>query len=198
MPKRALTPDNQTQQIVWIGSPNRTPGRGGYRPRAIVIHVMQGSLSSTDNFFTNPNPAPDPPVSAHYGIGRRGEIHQYVAESDTAWHAGRVSRPSWRGIVAGVNPNRYTIGIEHEGKSGTVWTEAMYQSSAWLIAQIANRWSIEIGPESVVRHADIYDVKSFCPGSGVDVALLVELARSVPPSGNGTDLVAAPGATVTP
>lgn len=182
--------------ITWIGSPHHSRGRGGYRPRAIVIHVMQSSLACVDEFFNNRHPAPDLPVSAHYGIGSDGRIHQYVAESDAAWHAGRVSAATWSGIVAGVNPNRYTIGLEHEGVSGEPWSEAMYQSSAWLIAQIANRWSIPIGADSVIRHADIYAVKHFCPGTGVDLPTLIELARSELLSGNGTNFVPMCGSTI--
>lgn len=185
------------QKVVWIGSTNNTRGRRGHKPRAIVIHIMQDSLHSVDNFFNNPDPAPDAPVSAHYGIGKLGEIHQYVAESDTAWHAGRVSNSTWAGITPGVNPNLYTIGIEHEGRSGQPWTQAMYESSAWLIAQIANRWSIEINPANVIRHADIYDVKSFCPGTGVDLGILISLAHSMSLSGTQANFVAAAGSTVT-
>ncbi|MGI8546207.1 MAG: N-acetylmuramoyl-L-alanine amidase [Gemmatimonadaceae bacterium] len=185
-------------KIVWVGSTNKTTGRGPYRPRAIVVHIMQGSLSSVDNFFNNPHPQPpDKPVSAHYGIGRHGEIHQYVAEADTAWHAGRVSDPKWPGLMPGVNPNLYAIGIEHEGFTGEPWTSAMYESSAWLIAQIANRWSIEISAANIIRHADIYAVKAFCPGTGVDLPTLIELAHSVLLSGNHANFVAAPGVTVT-
>lgn len=157
---------------------------------------MQGSLRSVDGFFNMPNPFPDAPVSAHYGIGRLGEIHQYVAESDTAWHAGRVRSPTWPGIARGVNPNLYTIGIEHEGMSGEPWTAAMYQSSAWLMAQIANRWSIEISATNIIGHADIYDIKPFCPGTGVHMPTLIGLAQSMLLSGNDANFVAATGDTV--
>ncbi len=187
-------------RTVWIGSSNKTAGRGGYRPRAIVVHIMQASLHSVDRFFNTANPVPNAPVSAHYGIGRNGEIHQYVAESDTAWHAGRVRNPAWPGLIPGVNPNLYTIGIEHEGLSGDPWSTAMYESSAWLIAQIANRWSIPLngrnGASNIVRHADIYDAKPFCPGTGVDMPTLVGLAQSVLLSGNDTNLVVAAGETI--
>ena len=44
----------------------------------IVEHVMQGSLTGTDHWFQNPNAQ----VSAHFGIGKDGSVHQYV---DTAF-----------------------------------------------------------------------------------------------------------------
>src|SRR5881275_244407 len=100
---------------------NFVPGRKGYSPIAIVVHIMEGTLSGTDSWFANPVSQ----VSAHYGLGKSGEVHQYVKETDTAWHAGRVNAPSWKLIKASgnkyINPNYYTIGIEHEGNEDTEW-----------------------------------------------------------------------------
>ncbi|MBL8037399.1 MAG: hypothetical protein JNN16_07870, partial [Nitrospira sp.] len=47
--------------IQWIGSPNKDKGREGYRPEAIVIHIMEGTLKGTDAWFTNEESG----VSAH-------------------------------------------------------------------------------------------------------------------------------------
>jgi N-acetylmuramoyl-L-alanine amidase len=83
------------------------------RPEAIVIHVMAGSLAGTDSWFASA----ESQVSAHYGIGKNGEVHQYVEEENTAFHAGTVDRPSWPLIKKAtnksfINPNLYTIGIQ--------------------------------------------------------------------------------------
>src|SRR5258708_2913484 len=113
----------------FIPSPNYTQGRKTYKPEAIVIHIMEGTLSGTDSWFQNAASS----VSAHFGIGMNGEVHQYVDTENSAWHAGRVNAPSWKLIkpsplFAGnfINTNYYTIGIEHEGKEDTEWTDAMY------------------------------------------------------------------------
>src|SRR6185295_3079618 len=103
---------------TWIGcaSANFRSGRGGDgRPHGIVVHVIVGSLDSAGNTFRNPNIVPN--RSAHYGVGRDGRVHQYVREEDTAYHAGTVDHPTAAMVLAkpGVNPNQYTIGIEHEG-----------------------------------------------------------------------------------
>jgi hypothetical protein len=45
---------------------------------------MEGTLAATDSWFLTP----ESQVSAHYGVARDGRIHQYVGESDTAFHAG--------------------------------------------------------------------------------------------------------------
>lgn len=163
---------------LFIKSPNFTLGRKGYRPIAIVIQIMEGSLDGTDSWFTSPRSN----VSAHYGIGHNGELHQYVKEEDTAWHAGRVDHPSWRLIKpaeeeAGkyINPNYYTIGIEHEGWEQTEWTEEMYQTSSKLIAAIADRWDIPLDRDHVVGHHEIYSLKD-CPGTKVDINRLISLS----------------------
>lgn len=156
----------------WIGSPNKSVGRGGYRPEAIVIHIMEGSLEGTRTWFLSPQSK----VSAHYGIGVNGEVHQYVAEGDTAWHAGRTHNCTWTGRRPGVNPNRNTIGIEHEGDGDSKWPEKMYAASAELIAEIANRWSIPLDRDHIVGHREIYGKKT-CPGAKVDLDKLIRLAR---------------------
>ncbi|MGQ0815605.1 MAG: N-acetylmuramoyl-L-alanine amidase [Gemmatimonadota bacterium] len=156
----------------WIGSPSKTSGRSGHRPEAIVIHIMEGTLAGTDSWFKSPQSK----VSAHYGVGQNGEIHQYVAEGDTAFHAGRTFNCTWKGRRAGVNPNSNTIGIEHEGQANSDWSTKMYEASAALIAEIANRWSIPLDRDHIVGHREIYGHKT-CPGAKVDLDHLIERAR---------------------
>ncbi len=164
-------------EIKWIESPNFSVGRGGLKPEAIVIHIMEGTLAGTDAWFQNiPSPSN---VSAHYGIGKDGEIHQYVKETDGAWHAGRKSSNAPFHLVQErprVNPNKYTIGIEHEGKADDPWTSEMYAASAALIKDICHRWDIPVSRKFIVGHREIYTVKS-CPGSTVNINKLIKLAK---------------------
>lgn len=157
---------------------NFRAGRAGYKPEAIVIHIMDGSLIGTDEWFANPKSE----VSSHYGIGKTGEIHQYVKEEDQAWHAGRVLRASWKLIKAGVNPNAYTIGIEHEGRPlvNDVWPEAMKKASAELIADIAKRNNISLDRDHVIGHYEIYAGKPNCPGVNHSIIdELITLAKAI-------------------
>jgi N-acetyl-anhydromuramyl-L-alanine amidase AmpD len=158
----------------WVGcaAANYRAGRRGQKPEAIVIHIADGGLASVDAWFGNPAAR----VSAHYCVGKRGEIHQYVRESDTAFHAGNPVNPVWRLLKDGVNPNDYTIGIEHEGRSNDGWTDAMYVASAALVAEIAGRWAIPLDEDHVVLHREIRGNKS-CPGSQFERKRLLELAR---------------------
>jgi N-acetylmuramoyl-L-alanine amidase len=188
--------------IKQVPSPNCTPGRKKYRPEAIVIHIMEGSLAGTDEWFRNRASK----VSAHYGIGRSGDVHQYVSEMDSAWHAGRVNDPSWAGIRSAgkglyINPNYYSIGIEHEGQVNTEWTDALYQTSATLIRAICTRWNIPIDRDHIIGHHEIYSLKT-CPGNKVDLNKLITLAGGKPapamlPPAADPQLVTASGKVVT-
>ncbi len=158
-----------TIQKIWKGSPNFAAGRKGLKSEAVVIHIIDGSLEGADSWFANPISQ----VSAHYGIGKNGEAHQYVKEEDTAWHAGRVDNPSWSLIKPNVNPNLYTIGIEHEGNSSDQWPDAMKRASASLIREICDRWQIPIDRNHIIGHYQIFSKKPNCPA--VDKRIIDEL-----------------------
>jgi hypothetical protein len=55
---------------------NFTAGRKGLKPVAIVIHIMEGTLNGTESWFNTPSSQ----VSSHYGIGKSGEVRQWVKE----------------------------------------------------------------------------------------------------------------------
>jgi hypothetical protein len=75
-----------------------------------------------------------------------------------------VVNPTWPLLKQGVNPNFYTIGIEHEGQADDVWTDAQVAASAELIGQIADRWDITLDTAHVIRHHQIRASKT-CPGN---------------------------------
>lgn len=166
---------------IWKGAHtgNFAAGRAGRRPEAIVIHIMDGTLDGTDSWFNDPASR----VSAHYGVGKNGEVHQYVKESDSAFHAGTIVQPTWPGLkVEGgkpVNPNLYTIGIEHEGRglSTNPWPQDQRAASLALVADIARRWNIPIDDQHIIGHHMIRASKPDCPGRGLDLpAYIADLA----------------------
>ena len=172
---------------IWKGAHpgNFRSGRAQFRPEAVVIHIMDGSLIGTDSWFNDAKSH----VSAHYGVGKKGEVHQYVKEADSAFHAGTVESPKWtlikrKGAGSGfINPNFYTIGIEHEGKglSPDVWSKAMRQASLELVADIVRRWDIPINADHIIPHCDIRKSKPNCPGKGVDlIDYIADLAAQQP------------------
>lgn len=151
-------------------------GRNGHKPLAIVIHIMDGSLAGTDAWFNDPHSH----VSSNYGIGKSGEIHQYVDEADSAAAQGIVDRPTAKVVLSnpGVNPNLLCISIEHEGFDPNPLTDEQKKSSAALIADIAKRNSLPLDSDHVIPHHSIRFSKT-CPGAGVNVAELIALAGQV-------------------
>jgi N-acetyl-anhydromuramyl-L-alanine amidase AmpD len=163
--------------IIWKGSTNYAAGRRGWEPEAIVIHIMDGSLIGTDAWFNNPASG----VSAHYGIGKAGEVHQYVKETDTAFHAGTIKNPEWPRIKKDtqgryINPNYYTIGVEHAGwgEQGLRWPDEQRQASLELVRAIADRWAIPIDEDHVIPHRQIRSSKPLCPGRGLEFAAYLD------------------------
>lgn len=96
---------------------------GGCRPRYLILHIMEGTLAGTDSWFRNPAAE----VSAHFGVGKDGTLYQWVDTGNTAWHA--------------VSANPVAIGVEHEGDSGQVLTDAQLETDAKLLA-----WATEHHP----------------------------------------------------
>lgn len=164
-------------------------GRGGYKPVAIVCHIMQGTLAGTDSWFQNPNSQ----ASTHFGIGKNGEIHQYVHEDDTPWANGVVEDgATWSGLkrYPGVNPNRLTFSIEFEGahptnSSGQIvpsWvpTEAQIKAAAQLIAYLSCKYNIPLSRDTVIGHSHISPKsKPFCPGPNFPYDRLIEEAKKI-------------------
>lgn len=84
-----------------------SPNTSGYfqsgSPDTIVIHFTAGSsLESSVNVLTNA----DSGVSAHFAVGRNGDIVQMLSTNKIAWHAGESYYEGRNGL------NRYSIGIE--------------------------------------------------------------------------------------
>jgi N-acetyl-anhydromuramyl-L-alanine amidase AmpD len=101
-------------EAEFIASPNWS-GRGTCGIEGIVLHVTgPGSMAGMASWFRNPASQ----VSATFGIGKNGEVQQYVEVGDSAWHAGILNRPDLTNpLIAewvndGINPNRCTVGIE--------------------------------------------------------------------------------------
>jgi hypothetical protein len=140
-------------QIEWIGSPNFWAGRT--KPLiAIVDHITAGLMPGCQSWFQNPASK----ASAHFIVTRDGRILQFVKEGDTAWHAGEANKPNWK-LFDGQNPNRYTVGIEHEAFAGQGLTEVQYQASLWLHRYLVQKYSqIKVDSDHILGHYRIDSV----------------------------------------
>lgn len=152
---------------------NHSRGRKGHLADMITIHVTEGNAQSVRSWFN----APQAQVSSHYMVCVDGSVEQFVDEEDTAWVNGRIDHPTSALVLSrpGINPNLYTIGIEHEGTGKQPLTPMQRDASVSLIRDIAIRRCIPLTRRHVVGHREIFSLKT-CPGV-IDVDELVRLAR---------------------
>ncbi|WP_340395307.1 N-acetylmuramoyl-L-alanine amidase [Paenibacillus sp. FSL E2-0177] len=149
-------------------------GRGGHIPIAIVNHISGGTMSSMDSWFQSSGNLVS---SAHFGVSKLGEIHQYVDITKMAWCNGITvdSIPKAKAAIVKeqepTNPNKYTISIEHEGMDGSL-TEAQFAASVWLHKFISDEVkrlygkAIILDEKHVIGHFQIDPVrKPYCPGA---------------------------------
>lgn len=157
---------------IWVGcaASNFAKERAGFSPEAIVLHRTSESLSMIDARCQQPNSF----RSAHYCVGTNGDVHQYIEEKDTAFHAGIVVAPTWELIKKGKNPNLYTIGLELAGPPASQEPIEQSNAAADLIAEIADRWKFALDASHIVRHEEIR-AGAGCPDSGFDRDGLLQL-----------------------
>lgn len=129
--------------MQFVASPNYSVGRGGKSIEMIVCHWIVGDVPAADAVFTKASSQ----TSAHYAVGD-GVVHQYVIEPNTAWHAGNF------------DINQRSIGIEHRGAPNMPITDATYETSANLIADICRRYGKRF---PLRRHSEF--IATACPGT---------------------------------
>jgi N-acetylmuramoyl-L-alanine amidase len=175
--------------ILWVGSPNfgyprGAHGRQGQRPLALVIHVAEGSLSAVDAYFQDRAPGGDPSraVSAQFCVGQAGELHQYVGSVDASWGAGELD-PGYKlppGAPAGVNPNLWTISIEHAGWSNGFWTAEQLAMSLRLQDYLCAYWRITPSLDTIIPHAQLAPInRANCPGANYPMTAMINVLRSI-------------------
>jgi AmpD protein len=162
----------------WVGAARRVPSPNhDARPSgtAITLAVIHGISLPPGSFggpgivdlFTNRlDPAAHPyyagiaqlRVSEHFLIRRRGELVQFVACGERAWHAGASA---WRGR-AGCND--YSIGIELEGTDDRAYTAAQYRRLARLIRLLRRRYPLP----DLAGHSEVAPGRKTDPGPAFD------------------------------
>lgn len=158
-----------------VDSPNCDARPADTAIRLLVIHnislppeVFGGD--GIEALFTNrldPNAHPyyariaDLRVSAHFLIRREGELVQFVACGDRAWHAGLSS---WQGRE---RCNDFSIGVELEGSDTQPFTAAQYQQLARLAKALQVAYPLL---REVAGHSDIAPGRKTDPGPYFDWA----------------------------
>lgn len=143
--------------MQWRASPNQGGRRGGMKPDMVVLHytAMDSARRACDWLC-----APESQVSAHYLIGRGGQITQMVDESQRAWHAGAGR---W-GDVDDVNSR--SIGIEISNTGAAPFPAAQMDALVALLGGILHRWNIP--PQRVIGHSCMAPGRKIDPGPRFD------------------------------
>lgn len=106
-------------------------------------------------------------VSAHFLIARDGELVQFVACTQRAWHAGQSAFRDRQRC------NDFSIGIEIEGTDDVPFTAAQYQTAAALVRALRLAYPIE----ALAGHSDIAPGRKTDPGPHFDWERLAKLAQ---------------------
>jgi hypothetical protein len=166
--------------------------------RQIVIHITDGAsqIDGTIGWFQNPNQrnARSQPihVSAHYVVGRDGEVVQMVRDNDIAWHANAA--------------NAHSIGIEHVANTrGLRPTDDEYRGSAALVAWLCAQHGVPMDRAHILGHseADPHTAHTACPNAVWDwdayMACIADAAaQSAAPSAKALALTCAPARPAVP
>ena len=157
--------DYPTRPVVgseYTGAAWEPAHSNGYRDRppgvvvdAIVLHATGGPeglphegidlFRSTVNWFKNPSAT----VSAHYVVGKEGQIAQCVQEAKAAYHAGvseYLGRQNWNNFSIGIEMANWNDGVDP-------YPEAQVRATAELCKYLVEKYNIP--REHLVTHAMI-------------------------------------------
>lgn len=109
----------------------------------VLHHTAMNSFNSAVDWLCNKEAG----VSAHYVIGKDGEIAKLVDEDKRAWHAGRGSWSDNNDV------NSYSIGIELDNNGFEPFSAKLMKSLIELSKDIMARHNIP--QHNVIAHADM-------------------------------------------
>ncbi len=175
-PSSVLWQDGWYRYARALASPNFGPRPAGVQIDLIVIHSIslppgEFGNGNVQRLFTNQLDWEAHPyfqgmrgrqVSSHFFISRTGELWQFVACGDRAWHAGQ-STYRGRGQC-----NDDSIGIELEGLEGNTFEALQYETLTGLCAAILQTYPIA----HIAGHEHVAAGRKQDPGPGFDWILL--------------------------
>ncbi|MCB1568867.1 MAG: N-acetylmuramoyl-L-alanine amidase [Xanthomonadales bacterium] len=143
------------------------------RPIAIVIHATeQGSVAQSLHTLRTANSGG--PVSAHYLIGREGDLYQLVADERRAWHAGGGR---WGTIT---DLNSASIGIELDNDGTADFPPAQIDALLRLLDDLCTR--LYIPRHQIIAHADMAPTRKRDPSARFPWQQLAEAGFGLWPS----------------
>jgi len=168
-------------------TPNKS-GRDGNKPDVIVCHITEGAYAGAVSWLSSSKSQ----ASCHFVVSKKGEITQLVPIEQMSWCNGlRIADipKATSKIVKSrkVNPNKYTVGIEHEGiykDCKGCLTDVQKETTGKLMRHIANEikklYNIDFvfDRDHVIGHYEVDPVsKPNCPGQNFPFNEVIEIAK---------------------
>lgn len=100
-------------------------------------------------------------VSSHFLIRRNGELLQFVALDERAWHAGQSC------FEGRENCNDFSVGIELEGCDDQPYSDQQYQALEQLTRCLLDYFPA-LAVDRIVGHSDIAPERKTDPGESFD------------------------------
>lgn len=114
------------------------------KPNFVILHhTSQNSVAQTVRTFQLEHTK----VSAHYIIGKDGQVIQMLNDFERAWHAGRSK---WGAVT---DLNSVSIGIELDNNGGESFPEEQIRSLLVLLDTLKVRYNIP--QTNFIGHADV-------------------------------------------
>lgn len=161
-------------EFITIPDSNQRAREAGVIPDAIAIHIADGLKASVVATFK------DPAVqkSSHFLVNKDGSITQFVSTSKVAYCTGNIDNPvSELALTRTLNPNSWSLAIEHEGFGTQDITDAQYQTTAKLCKFLHDKWGIPLDRTHIFGHREVYSLKT-CPGL-INIDKIIQMARKL-------------------
>ena len=165
------------ENLLWAGSTKTNKSsRDGYKPSIIVDHISEGTTQSCIDWFNDTN---NKDSSAHFLVSKNGKVYQFIDIGMKAWSNGLIPQDISKATAKvvkeqNVNPNLYTVSIEHEGvyeQTKGLLTQAQLKATQilhkYIIQYVKDNFGVYIVPsrETIIGHYEINPIaKPDCPG----------------------------------
>lgn len=154
-PNKDTRPNNTTIDLIVIHSISLPPGKYG---GDAIEHFFQNKLDINEHPYFEE--IQQMKVSSHVLIKRTGEVIQFVAFNERAWHAGQSTYEGRECC------NDFSIGIEMEGTDSEAFEESQYSQLGKLINALQIAYPAIA--DHITGHSDIAPGRKTDPGTGFD------------------------------
>ncbi|MDT0642726.1 N-acetylmuramoyl-L-alanine amidase [Zunongwangia sp. F363] len=134
----------------WVGTTNFNLRKPNY---VVIHHTAQDSAAQTLKTFTLPRTQ----VSAHYVIGRDGEVYHMLNDYYRAWHGGVGSWGTTNDL------NSASIGIELDNNGFEEFPEAQINSLLDVLEMLKRKYKIPA--QNFIGHSDIAPTRKVDPSA---------------------------------